>query len=209
MIKMSEKVEAQKFMSEKFLGRLDWFLDKPVNIEFFCGGCCKETDCSELNLVGRDFIELVGKCHSKFVVKTFLPGVGEVDVQEVKRILIPANRICDAEVPVCDPKVQSDEDIQLRDRPFENIRDRIECFWQDKIVAVEFECGDCCKKAEFGKLKFVGIDFIELTQVDKIPLKVKKFIAGVKKGIEVKLDRVIIPLDNVCSIETLESEHCD
>lgn len=205
---MSEKAEVQKFVFKSFLRRLDWFLDKPVDIEFFCGDCCKETEFGELRLVGKDFVELIGKCDS-IIIKAFLPGVGEVDVQKAKRIIIPAKRICSAEIPKCDYYGSEEEDFEIEDIPLESLKQRIECFWQDKIVAVEFECGDCCKKAEFGKLRFVGIDFIELTRVDKIPLKVIVFLAGVGKVKEIKVDRIIIPLDNVCSIQTVQKDCID
>lgn len=77
------------------------------------------------------------------------------------------------------------------------IRDR----FLDRIVDVEFECGECCKKAFGGNLALIGCNFILLSQTHPSkPILVKAFSAG-KLVIKEFISSILIPLDRVCSIE--------
>lgn len=77
------------------------------------------------------------------------------------------------------------------------IRDR----FLDQVVDVEFECGECCKKAFGGNLLLVGCDFILLTQVCPTePILVKAFSAG-NLVIKEFVSSIIIPFNRICSVE--------
>ncbi|MDN5327277.1 MAG: hypothetical protein PWP41_1973 [Moorella sp. (in: firmicutes)] len=85
----------------------------------------------------------------------------------------------------------------------ENFIRRLASRFQDRVVNVEFFCGECCKKAKGGKLKLIGRDFIELTEVDNLEIEVITFSGGHVVDNEF-VDVIIIPLSQVCSVEIPE-----
>jgi hypothetical protein len=84
--------------------------------------------------------------------------------------------------------------------PFENFTGRLDKEFQCKPVNVEYSCGNCCKKAEGGILSLIGKDFIELT-ADDDSIDVFTFVAGVDKPFKQSVREILIPLDNICSIQ--------
>lgn len=67
-------------------------------------------------------------------------------------------------------------------------------------VAVEFECGDCCKKASNAKIADVVDGVLVLVASDDTLILVRTFSDG--KVVDKQLAKVvIIPLDKVCSVE--------
>lgn len=81
------------------------------------------------------------------------------------------------------------------------IRDR----FLSRVVDVEFECGECCKKAFGGNLALIGNGFILLSQTHPSkPILVKAFSAG-KLVVKEFVSLIFIPFDRVCSIEVRAS----
>jgi hypothetical protein len=70
----------------------------------------------------------------------------------------------------------------------------------NKQVNVEFCCGEHVKKAVGGSLVEVGRDFIELVRTDDHAITVILFGDDNQKYRELD-ERIIIPLDRVCSVE--------
>lgn len=67
-------------------------------------------------------------------------------------------------------------------------------------VAVEFECGDCCKKASNARLIDVVDGVLVLAACDDALILVRTFDEG--KVVDKQLAKVvIIPLERVCSVE--------
>ncbi len=95
----------------------------------------------------------------------------------------------------------SDADATANFIPFLGITGVVKDRFLDKVVDVEFECGECCKKVFGGRLALIGNDFILLSQVHlSKPILVKAFSAG-KLVVKEFVESIIIPFDRVCSIE--------
>ncbi len=89
----------QRVTMDNFLRRLAArFQDKVVNVEFFCGECCKKAKGGKLTLIGRDFIELTADDYDEIEVLTFSGG-NLVDTEFVDVIIIPLSQVCSVEIP--------------------------------------------------------------------------------------------------------------
>jgi hypothetical protein len=77
----------------------------------------------------------------------------------------------------------------------------------NRVVNVEFCCGDHVKKAKNGRLIEVGKDFIELVADDEA---IEVILFGEEKQIdEERVAKIIIPIDHVCSVEDPCRKKCD
>jgi len=83
----------------------------------------------------------------------------------------------------------------------ESFIERLDEAFQDRVVTVEFSCRDCCKKAIGGILTRIGKDFIELSSV--LPFPIVTFFPGNIVPLVEFATSAIIPLDNVCGVESL------
>jgi len=92
--------------------------------------------------------------------------------------------------------------------PFENFTGRLDKEFQCKVVNVEYSCGNCCKKAEGGILSLIGKDFIELT-ADDDSIDVLTFVAGIDKPFKQRVREILIPLDNICSVQRAAKKKYD
>ncbi|QGP92979.1 hypothetical protein MGLY_23730 [Neomoorella glycerini] len=91
--------KVQRITLENFIRRLaSRFQDRVVNVEFFCGECCKKAKGGELTLIGRDFIELTAAEDYEIEVITFSGG-DVVDNEFVEVIIIPLSQVCSVEIP--------------------------------------------------------------------------------------------------------------
>ncbi|SMB91845.1 hypothetical protein SAMN00808754_0534 [Thermanaeromonas toyohensis ToBE] len=96
---MAENVQIQRLTFENFIVRLvRRFQDKVVNVEFFCGECCKKAVGGTLTLVGRDFLELEAPQEEK--IQVFTISGGTIVLEElVEAIIIPLKQVCSVEIP--------------------------------------------------------------------------------------------------------------
>ncbi len=70
----------------------------------------------------------------------------------------------------------------------------------DRNIAIEFECGGCCKKVLNGEFIDVLGSFVILRPRRNEYLTVKLFSGGVLAELQTA-DVIIIPVDRICSIE--------
>jgi len=70
----------------------------------------------------------------------------------------------------------------------------------ERNIAIEFECGGCCKKVLNGEYLDVLGSFVILRPRRNQDLTVKLFSGGVLAEIQTA-DVIIIPIDRICSIE--------
>lgn len=86
--------------------------------------------------------------------------------------------------------------------PLQNFNERLDTDFQDRLVNVEFFCGDCCKKVIGGILTRIGKDFIEVTAVTPFtPFLILTFFPGQCLPLVEIATAIIIPLKQVCSVE--------
>lgn len=72
----------------------------------------------------------------------------------------------------------------------------------DRNIAIEFECGDCCKKVLNGQqiIPIVSLGIVVLLPPNGEYLLVKLF--GEEDIIETQIARaIVIPLDRICAVE--------
>jgi hypothetical protein len=67
-------------------------------------------------------------------------------------------------------------------------------------IAIEFECGDCCKKVLNGESIAVTACFVTLRPAIGEQLEVKLFSEG-KLVERQRVQIIVIPIDHICSIE--------
>ncbi|AFV12597.1 hypothetical protein Tph_c24100 [Thermacetogenium phaeum DSM 12270] len=80
----------------------DNFHKKKVNVEFFCGECCKKAVKGKLEHIDRHVIILDGD-EKDIKVITF-GDKGPIDIEFVEKIIIPIKNICSVEIPSRDDK---------------------------------------------------------------------------------------------------------
>lgn len=91
-------------LQRRFVDELDSsnFQDQVVTVEFSCGEALKKAT-GRLNLIGRDFVELVAinQFHN-VTIQIFIPGTDMMTPLEetALRILIPIRNICSVEEAV-------------------------------------------------------------------------------------------------------------
>lgn len=95
-------------------------------------------------------------------------------------------------------------EVQDTDRTLvkQEFEERLDTDYQDRLVNVEFFCGECCKKVVGGILTRIGKDFIEVTAaIPFTPFLVLTFFGGSSIPVVETATAIIIPLKQVCSVE--------
>lgn len=78
------------------------FHEKKVNVEFFCGECCKKAIKGKLEHIDPFVIILSG---DKNDIKVITFGDhGPIDIEFVEKIIIPVRNVCSVEIPSRDDK---------------------------------------------------------------------------------------------------------
>lgn len=99
MTDSNSNTNVQRVTLENFIRRLaSRFQGRVVNVEFFCGECCKKAKGGKLTLIGRDFIELTEVDDLEIEVIT-ISGGDVVDTEFVDVIIIPLSQVCSVEIP--------------------------------------------------------------------------------------------------------------
>ncbi|HHV79628.1 MAG TPA: hypothetical protein GXX40_08505 [Firmicutes bacterium] len=93
---MNGNPTAERVVFENFLSRLRRLQDSRVNVEFFCGNCCKKAIGGTLSKIGTNFIELTAHHELQIEVITFFNET--TFSQFVDGIVIPITQVCSVEL---------------------------------------------------------------------------------------------------------------